>query len=73
MATVFIFLALFGRDQSQDQFIMRAVIISVLVYELAHALLGKPIDPLYIVVTILASILCEGLYWLLHRQSKITS
>jgi hypothetical protein len=73
VATLFIFLALLGRDQSQDHFIMRAVILSVLVYELAHPLLGKPIDPLDMVVTILAGILCEGLYWLLHRRSKITS
>jgi len=69
VATVFIFVALFGRDQSQDHFIMRAVILSVLVYELAHPLLGKPIDPLDMVATILTGILCEGLYWLLHRRS----
>ena len=40
-----VFASLCGRDLVQDYFMIRTVTISVAVYELAHPLLGKPIDP----------------------------
>ena len=45
VATIFVFTSLFGRDLAQDYFMIRTVTISLAVSELAHPLLGKPIDP----------------------------
>jgi len=68
MATVFVFTSLLGRDIAQDCFLIRTVTISVVVYEVAHPLLGKPIDPWDMVATVLAGVFCELLYQLLHGQ-----
>src|SRR4030095_1663318 len=56
VATVFVCVSLLGRDRAQDHFLIRTVTISVLVYEMAHPLLGKSIDPLDIVATVLAGL-----------------
>lgn len=68
VATVFGFVALLGRGGAHDYFLIRTVAIGVVVYELAHPLLGKPIDGLDIGATIVAGVLCEGLYRLLHGR-----
>jgi hypothetical protein len=47
------------------------VTISVAVYELAHPLLGKPIDPWDLAATIFTGVVCELLYRLIYRQSHI--
>ena len=70
MATVFVFVSLLGRDSAQDYFLIRAVTISVLAYEAAHPLLGKPIDLWDMVATILAGAFCEVLYRLVHKQPQ---
>ena len=70
VATVFVFTSLPGRDIAQDYFMIRTVTISVAVYELAHPLLGKPIDPWDIFATILAGVFCETLHRLIHKQPK---
>ena len=70
VATVFVFASLLGRDQAQDYFLIRTVTISVLVYEVAHPLLGKPIDLWDLVATVLAGIFCEVLHRLIHRQPR---
>ena len=69
VAAVFVFTSLLGHDRAQDLFLIRTVTISVLVYELAHPLLGKSIDIWDMAVTVLAGVFCEGLYNLLHKQS----
>ena len=43
--------------------------ISIIIYELAQPLLGKPIDPWDIIATILTGGLCALLYRIIH-QSK---
>lgn len=68
VTTVFIFVALLGRDNARDYFLIRTVTISVLVFEVMHPLLGKPIDPLDMVATVLAGVFCEGFYRLLHGR-----
>lgn len=70
VATVFVFASLLGRQSAQDSFLIRAVTISVLVYEVAHPLLGKPIDPWDIAATVLAGLFCEVLYRILHGQQS---
>lgn len=70
VANVFVFTSLFGHNRGQDFFLIRAVTIGVLVYEVAHPLLGKPIDIWDLGATVLAGFLCEGLYRLLHGRSE---
>jgi hypothetical protein len=72
VATVFVFTSLFGTDHAREVFLIRTVTIAVIVYELAHPLLGKPIDPWDAVATIVAGIFCEGLHRLIHRRSMKT-
>jgi len=70
VAAVFVFTSLLGRDLAQEYFMIRTVTISVAVYELAHPLLGKPIDPWDLVVTVIAGFFCEVLHRFLHRQPQ---
>ena len=70
VATIFVFVSLLGRDRAQDYFLIRTVTISVLVYEVAHPLLGKPIDLWDIIATVLASIFSEILYRLVHERPQ---
>lgn len=72
VATVFVFTSLFGTDRAREVFLIRTVTISVFLYELAHPLLGKPIDPWDMVATILAGIFCESVYKLIYRRSIST-
>lgn len=68
LATVFVLVSLFGRDPTKDYFVLRAVVIGVLLYEVAQPLLGNPIDPWDLVATICAGLLSESLYRLLHER-----
>ena len=68
VATAFVFTALFGRDLAQDYFMIRTVTISVALYELAHPLLGKPIDPWDLLATVLAGVFCEIIHRSIHKQ-----
>src|SRR5688572_19150391 len=70
VATVFVFASLLGRDRAQDYFLIRTVTISVLLYEVAHPVLGKPIDPWDILATVLAGVFCEILHRLIHKQPQ---
>ncbi|MCC6299770.1 MAG: hypothetical protein IT314_10760 [Anaerolineales bacterium] len=68
IATVFVFVSILGIDRAKDIFLIRTVTIAVIVYELAHPLLGKAIDPLDIVATLAAGIFSEILYRFIHRS-----
>lgn len=70
MTTIFVFVSLLGGDRAQDYFLIRTVTISVLVYEVAQPLLGKPIDLWDIIATVLASIFGEILYRLVHERPQ---
>ncbi len=72
VATVFVFTSIFGIDRTREIFLIRTVTISVFLYELAHPLLGKPIDPWDMGATILSGIFCESLYKLIHKHSIST-
>ncbi len=73
LATVFVFVAVLGRGGWHDYFILRCVALAVAVYELAHPLLGKPIDGWDLVATALAGVVCEGAYRLLHGYPPLAS
>lgn len=72
MATVFGFLFLLGGEKSRDLFLIKTVTISLVVYEVAHPLLGKPIDPWDMLATLLTGLICLMLHKLVHRGNQIT-
>lgn len=69
IATVLVFASLFGRSHADGLFVLRASAIAVAVYELAHPLLGKPIDPYDLAATVVAGVICQAAYrWHYRRQ-----
>lgn len=70
VGAVFVFLSLLGRSNVQEHFLLRTVVISVLVYEFAHPLLGKPIDPWDLMATVITGFFCEGLYRVIHERKQ---
>ena len=70
VGTVFVFLSLLGDSNIWDHFLIRTTVISVLVYEVAHPLLGKPIDPWDLMATVIAGFFCEGLYRVIHERKQ---
>ncbi len=67
VATVFVLLALFGKGRREDIFVINATVIGVAVYELAHPLLGKPVDPWDVGATIISGLVCRIVYTLLPK------
>ena len=70
VAEIFVLVSVFGRDIKQDHFLIRIVTISIVIYELAHPLLGKPIDPWDILATVLAGVFCEIVHRLIHKRDE---
>ncbi len=68
VATVLVFASIFGRSHPQALFVLRAAAIAVAAYEVAHPLLGKPIDPRDLVATALAGFLCQFVYRSIYRR-----
>lgn len=68
IATIFVFVSILGIDRAKDIFLIRTVTIAVIVYEMAHPLLGKSVDPLDIIATIGAGVFSELLYRIIHRS-----
>ena len=66
IATVFVLIGLIGEGKSQHLFLIKLITISIVLYELAHPLLGKTIDPWDIAATILTGGLCLILYRFIH-------
>jgi hypothetical protein len=63
MATIFIFLGLIGKTRAHHQFLSITITISLVIYEVAHPLLGKSMD----IWDILATLVTGGFCWLLYR------
>jgi hypothetical protein len=68
IATIFIFLGLIGR-RSQHDFLIKTITISLILYEVAHPVLGKPMDPWDVLATIITGVFCWVLYRILHRAN----
>ena len=67
IATIFVLIGIFGQGRAQHLFLMKTIIISIVLYEVAHPLLGKPIDPWDIIATIFTGLLCFVCYrWILR-------
>lgn len=73
VATIFILIGFIGQERTQHLFLIKTITIAVAVYEIAHPLLGKPIDPWDIAATIITGVLCLIGYKLIHpvRVRKI--
>ena len=67
-ATALVFASILGRSHIQALFVLRAEAIAVATYELAHPLLGKPIDSLDLVATLIAGFVCQYVYGLFYRR-----
>jgi len=63
VATIFIFLAIIGKTKAQHNFLIITITISLVVYEVAHPLLGKPMDKW----DVMATLVTGGFVWLLYR------
>src|SRR5688500_16337957 len=70
VATVFVFASLLGHNHDQEHFLIFTVSISVLVYEMAHPLLGKPVDPWDLLATVIAGFFCVGIHRLMHGRQQ---
>jgi hypothetical protein len=69
VTTVFVLLAVFGRGEAAyDRQFLYIAPVSVFLYELAHPLLGRPIDPWDLLATVVAGGLAAGLYHRLHGR-----
>ncbi len=66
IATIFVLIGLIGEGRVQHLFLITIITISVAFYEVAHPLLGKPIDPWDILATILTGGLCFYFYKIIH-------
>ena len=71
VAAVFILVSLLGRQVEPNYFLINAVVIGSVLYELGHPMLGKPIDPWDVIATILSGGFCLLLYWVLHDRNKL--
>ncbi len=69
LATVFTFLFLLGGEIKRDLFIINTVTISVAIYELAHPLLGKPMDPWDLGATIVSGGICHLIYRSINQHA----
>lgn len=70
IATIFILIGLIGQGKTQHLFLIKTIIISLVLFELSHPLLGKPIDPWDITATLLTGGLSFILYSVLKRTDK---
>ena len=68
IATVFVIIGFIGQGRAQHLFLMKTIIISVVLYEIAHPLLGKPADVWDIIATLLTGGLCILLYRMIHQR-----
>jgi hypothetical protein len=66
IATIFVLIGFIGEGRKQHQFMIKTITISVFLYELAHPLLGKPIDPWDAVATVLTGSICLILHRSIH-------
>jgi len=70
IATIYTLIALFGSTRPQHIFLINTITISVALYEVAHPLLGKPIDPWDILATVVSGGFCYLLYGWIHPQTS---
>lgn len=68
IATVYVLIGFIGTGRTQHLYLIKIISFSVAMYEIAHPLLGKPIDVWDIVATILTGGFCYWLYKKIHPK-----
>ncbi len=58
VATIFVFLGVFGQNRTNNVALIKVITFSVALFEVAHPLLGKPIDGWDVAATLLTGGLC---------------
>jgi len=71
LTTIFFLIAILSNDTVKGNYLIKLGTLSVVVYELAQPLLGKPIDTWDIVATIMSGIFSYLLYNLIFQGEKI--
>ena len=69
IATIFIFLGLIGKTEAQHIFLIKTITISLILYEVVHPLLGKPMDFWDVLATLLTGWFCWVLYRFIHKAN----
>ena len=69
VAAVFVIIGFVGEGRAQHWFLIKTITISIVLYEIGHPLLGKPIDPWDILATVITGGLCLALYKAVHPLS----
>lgn len=67
LTTIFFLIVIFSSETIKGNYLIKLGTFSVVVYELAHPLLGKPIDTWDIVATILAGLFSYLIYNIIFK------
>jgi len=70
IATIFFLVALFSNDVFKGKYLIKLVTFSVILYEVAHPLLGKPIDIWDIVATVITGAISYLVYNLIFNSRR---
>jgi hypothetical protein len=71
VTTIFVMLAVFGRDRKFDDGILLSTTVGLVLYEIGQPLMGNPIDPWDVAATVLAGVLSAVLYRRLHAGAAV--
>jgi len=69
--TIFFLIALLSNDATKGNYLIKLGIISVVIFELAQPLLGKPIDFRDIIATIVTGFLSYLIYHILFKNKQL--
>lgn len=70
LPTIFLLVAILSNDRVKGNFMIKLGTFSVVIFELAHPLLGKPIDIWDIAATILTGLFSYFIYNLIFKNRK---
>ncbi len=71
MAMIFFLIAILSNDTTKGNYLINLGTFSLVVYELAHPLLGKPIDIWDIIATILTGFISYVIYNSIFREKQL--
>jgi len=69
IATIYVLIGFIGEGRTQHLYLIKIIVLSVTMYEIAHPLLGKPIDVWDIAATIITGFFCYWLYKKIHTKT----
>jgi hypothetical protein len=72
ITTLFLLVAILSNDTRKGTSLLRLGTVVLLIFELAHPLLGKPIDLWDMVATIVTALFCYILYNLIFTNERLT-